>query len=81
MENNEVMVMDEIIDETVVADGGKSLGTGTAILIGLGVAAAIGAGVALSKKVGAWIRAKKELRKPDREVEVDDEDLENVVAK
>lgn len=81
MENNEIIVMDEIIDETVVADGGKSLGTGTAILIGIGVAAAIGAGVALGKKVSAWIKAKKELRKPDRDVVVEDEDLEEVVAK
>lgn len=81
MENNEIMVMDEIIDETVVADGGKSLGTGTAILIGAAAAAVIGAGVALGKKVYAWAKAKKELHKPDKEILVEDEDLEEVVAK
>lgn len=83
MENNEIMNYEEIevMDEPIVADNGSSLGTGAAMLIGAGLAFAVGAGVKLGKKVYAAIKAKKELRKPDKEVLVEPEDLEDVVAK
>ena len=83
MENNEIMINEEIevMDEPIVADNGSRLGTGTAMLIGAGLAFAVGAGVKLGKKVYAAIKAKRELRKPDKEVTVEPEDIEDVVAK
>lgn len=83
MENNEIMNYDEIevMDDVVVAEEGSGVSTGVAMLIGAGLALAVGAGVKLGKKVCAKIKAKKELRKPDKEIIVDEEDLEDVVTK
>ena len=83
MENNEIMNYEdiEILDDEIVADGGSSLGTGVAMLIGAGLACAIGAGIKLVKKGIAAHKAKKEVRKPDREILVDAEELEDIVEK
>lgn len=82
MENNEIMNFEDIeVVEDVVADGGASVGTGVAMLIGAGLALAVGAGVNLGKKLYAKYQAKKELRKPDRDITVDPADFEDVAAK
>ena len=83
MENNEIMNYDEIeiMDDAVVADERSGIGTGSAMLIGAGLALVVSAGFKLGKKVYAKIKAKKELRKPNKEIIVDDEDLEEVAAK
>lgn len=70
----------ELMVEDVVADGGKSLGTGVAILIGVGLACAVGAGVKLAKKGIDAIKAKKELRLVERGDFVKPEDLEHEEA-
>ena len=64
-----------------MAEEGNGIGTGIAMLIGAGLACAVGAGVKLGKKVYAAYKAKKELRQPDKEILVESEDLEEVVAK
>ena len=79
MENEIMNVMNE--DNVTMEDmgiEGVGLGAGAAMLIGVGLAVAIGAGVKLGKKLYAVIKAKKELHKPDHEVEVDDEDIEEI---
>ena len=83
MENNEIMNYEEIevMDDAVVADEKTGISTGVAMLIGAGLTLAVGGAIKLGKKVAAAIKAKKELRKPDTEVYVDDEDIEEVVAK
>lgn len=83
MENNEIMNYDEIevMDDTVMAEEGSGVSTGVAMLIGAGLALAVGAGVKLGKKVYAKIQAKRELRKPDKEVIVDDSELEDISSK
>lgn len=83
MENNEIMNYEdiEIMDDEIVADGGSGIGTGIAMLIGAGLACAVGAGIKLGKKVYAGYKAKRELKKPDKEILVNPEDLEEVVAK
>ena len=83
MENNEIMNYEEIevMDDAVVADGGSGVSTGVAMLIGAGLALAVGAGVKLGKKVYAKIKAKKELHKPDKDIIVEDSDIEYVTSK
>lgn len=71
----------ELMVEDVVADGGKSLGTGAAILIGVGLACAVGVGVKLVKKGVEAIKAKKELRLVERGDFVKSEDLDQEEAK
>lgn len=80
MENNELMINEEIevMNDEIVADGGSSLGTAAAMAIGAGLAFAIGAGVKLGKKAIAAYKAKKELRKPDKEIIVETEAVEEV---
>ena len=82
MENNEVMNYEEIevMDDAVVAEESSGIGTGVAMLIGAGLAFAVGAGVKLAKKAYAACKAKKELRKPDKEIIVEDEDLAECTA-
>lgn len=82
MENNEIMNYEEneVMDEVIVEDGGSGIGTGVAMLIGAGLACAVGAGVKLVKNLVVKHKAKKELRKPDKEVEVDPEDVEEIAT-
>lgn len=81
MENNEIMNYEEneVMNDVIVEDGGSSLATGVAIAIGAGMALAIGAGYKLVKKGIATIKAKKELRQPEKEIIVEPEDIEEVV--
>ena len=83
MENNEIMNYEEIevMDDEIVADGGTSIGTGVAMLIGAGLAAAVGAAVVAGKKVIAHVKEKRKLKKPDKEVLVDESNIQKVVAK
>ena len=83
MENNEIMNYEEneVMDEVIVADEGAGIGTGLAMLIGAGIACAVGAGVTLVKKGIKWAKEKKALKKPDHEIEVDPEDVEDVITK
>lgn len=80
MENNEIMINEEIevMNDEIVADGNSGIGTGVAVLIGAGLTLAVGAGVKLAKKGIAYIKSKKELRQPDKEIIVDAEKVEEV---
>lgn len=82
MENNEIMINEEIevLDNHIVEDDGNGIGTGMAMLIGAGLAFAVGGAVKLGKIVCAKIKAKKELKQPDKEVLVEDEDLEEIAS-
>ena len=83
MENNEIMNYEEIeeMDNAVEESESTGMSTGVAMLIGAGLACAIGAGVKLVKKGIAAYKAKKALRQPDNEVEVDDQDIVETVDK
>lgn len=83
MEDNEIMNYEdiEVMSDDVVAERGTGVGTGVAMLIGAGLALAVGAGVKLGKKVYAAYKAKKELRKPNKEIIVEESDIEEVTAK
>lgn len=83
MENNEIMNYEdiEIVDDTVVETEGSGMSTGLAMLIGAGVTLAVGAGVKLVKGMIAKHKAKKELRKPESEITVDPEDVEEIASK
>ena len=80
MENNEIMNYEEIdvMNDEVVADGNSGIGAGVAMLIGAGLTLAVGAGVKLAKKGIAYIKSKKEMRKPDKEIIVEAEAVEEV---
>lgn len=81
MENNEIMNEGiENVMEEVVANEGTGFKPGAVALGVAGVALAVVAGVALAKKAYAAFKAKKELRKPDAEVLIDEEDMADVVA-
>lgn len=82
MENNEIMINEEVevMDDNIVADGGSGIGTGMAMLIGAGLAFAVGGAVKLGKKLIAKAKANKELKKPEKEVLVEDEDLEAIAS-
>lgn len=77
--NNEE-VMDTELDAIEMESEDTGMSTGVAMLIGAGLTIAVGAAVKLGKKGVAYIKAKRELRKPDEgsEVEVSDEDIEKV---
>lgn len=81
MENNEIMneVMDTVIEDVVV-DTIPAKGTGMTVAIVAGVTLAVGAGVVLAKKAIGKYKAKKEMRQPDKEIDVEDEDLIEVVV-
>lgn len=81
MENNELMINEEIevMDDEIVADGKSGIGAGVAMLIGAGLTLAVGAGVKLAKKGIAYVKSKKELHKPDHEVNVDEAEIAEVV--
>lgn len=80
MENNELMINEEIevMNDEFVADDKSGIGTGVAVLIGAGLTLAVGAGVKLAKKGIAYIKTKKEMRKPDKEIIVEAEAVEEV---
>ena len=83
MENNEIIMNEEVEfeNETVVVEEEPAgIGTGAAIAIGAGVIAAVGAAVAFGKKaIEAW-KSKREVQKPDKEIEVDPEVVEAVAT-
>lgn len=81
MESNEIMEMDEVMDVEVIdmEEGRSGLSTGGAMLIGAALTAATVAVVKLGKKAWAKYKARKELRKADHEIEVDDDDIAEVV--
>lgn len=56
MENNEIMQVADIVEET---DGAIGMSTGTAMLIGAGVTAAVFAGIGLVKRGIAYFKDKK----------------------
>lgn len=80
---NEIMNYEdiEIMDGEIAEEGGSGIGTGVAMLIGAGIAFAVGAGVKLVKKGVAAYKAKKELRKPNHEVPVDDAKVVEIATK
>lgn len=82
MENNEIMNYEEIevMDDAVMADEDTGMATGIAMLIGAGLTLAVGAGVKFGKKAYAAYKAKKELRKPDKEIIVEPEDVAEVAS-
>lgn len=82
MENNEIMNYEdnEVMDD-VVADEETGMATGVAMLIGAGLTLAVGAGVKLAKKGIAYIKTQKELKKPDKEITIEPEDVAEVAAK
>lgn len=77
--NNEE-VMDTELDTIEMESEDTGMSTGVAMLIGAGLTVALGAAIKFGKKGIAYIKAKRELRKPDEgsEVEVTDEDIEKV---
>lgn len=82
MENNEIMNYEDdnmMIDDFEVEEG-TGIGTGIAMLIGAGLTIAVGAGVKLGKKAYAAYKAKKELRKPEKPIEVEAEKVEEVAT-
>lgn len=82
MENNEIMEMNEVMDVEVIdmeSDVRSGLSTGGAMLIGVVLTAATVAVAKLGKKAWAKYKAHKELRKPDHEIEVTDEDIADIV--
>ena len=83
MENNEIMNFEavDMSDDMIMEGEGTGISTGGAMLIGAGLTLAIGAGIKLAKKGWAYLKAKKELKQPDHEVVVEDQDIERVVTK
>lgn len=76
---NEIMNYEEIeMDDVVMEDEGTGMGTGIAMLIGAGLTLAVGAGVKLGKKLYADFKEKKALRKPDKEINVEPEQVKEV---
>lgn len=83
MENkNEIMNegMETIIEEVIV-DENVGFGIGKTMAICTGLTLAVGAGIVLGKKLYKAYKAKKELRQPDKEIEVDPNDIGNGAAK
>lgn len=83
MENNEIMNYEDIemMDDAVMAEEKTGIGTGAAMLIGAGLTLAVSGAVKLVKKGIAAYKAKKELHKPDGDVQVEPEDVAKVAAK
>lgn len=81
MENNEMVVFEEIEDMNDFEVNEKpGIGTGVAMLIGAGLTLAVSAGVKLVKKGIAAYKAKKELRKLEENVTVDNHDYVDVAT-
>lgn len=83
MENNEItkVVEDETQIEDIVVREDSGIGTGAAIAIGACLACAVGAAVKGAQWLIGRFKAKKELRAPENEIEVTDEDIEEIVTK
>ena len=81
MENNEIMNEGFEMVEDVVMDNNTGFGTGKAMLIGAGLTIAVCAGIKLAKKAYQNYKAKKELRRPDKETLVEESDIEHVAGK
>ena len=81
MENNimnegiETMVEDIVVDEVI----NKAPGIGKYIGTGAGVVAVVAAIAWVGKKIYDGHKAKKELRQPDKEINVEAEQVEEVV--
>ena len=82
MENNEIMNYEEIdvMNDDVVAEGNSGMGAGVAMLIGAGLTLAVGAGIKLAKKGITYIKSKKELKTPDKEIIVEAEQIEEIAT-
>jgi hypothetical protein len=80
MENNEIMELEEMeVFDCEVVEGEKTgMSTGGAVLLGAALTAAGFAVVKLIKKGWAKYKAYKEVRHPDKETFVSDEDIEGV---
>lgn len=80
MNENEIMDVNEVeeLTEDIMVNKESGMGTGLAMAVGAMLTVAVGAAVKYGKKVYANYKAKKELRKPDHEVIVDAEDIEEV---
>ena len=81
MENTEMMEvqeMDNALESEVMVEEHSGMSTGVAVLLGAAATAATVAIVKLGKKVWANITAQKQLRHPDHEVEVTEDDIETV---
>jgi hypothetical protein len=82
MENNEIMITEvfENMGDTIVADEESGIGTGMAVLIGAGLALAVGGAVKAGKWAFAKLKAKKELRQPDKEIIIDPDEIEELAS-
>lgn len=82
MENNEIMNFEdvEVMDADIEVCEDSGIGTGVAMLIGAGITAAVGAGVVLGKKLVAKWKAKKELKKPEKEIQTEELEASGAVA-
>ena len=82
MENNEIMNYEEIdvMNDEVMAEGNSGMSTGVAMLIGAGLTFAVGAGIKLAKKGIAKLKEYKETKKPDKEIEVEPAQVEEVAT-
>lgn len=82
MENNEIMINEEFenVSDIIVADEESGIGTGMAVLIGAGLALAVGGAVKVGKWAFAKLKAKKELRQPDKEIIVDPDEIEEIAS-
>ena len=77
---NEIMNYEEIeMNDEIKEDEGTGIGTGVAMLIGAGLTLAVSAGVKLGKKLYAGYKEKKAFRKPDKEIIVEPDQVEEVV--
>lgn len=82
MENIEIMNegMDCVVEE-IVADEAHGIGTGATVLLTVLGTLAVGAGIKLAKKAYDAHKAKTELRKPEKEIYAEPEDIEDVATK
>jgi hypothetical protein len=82
MENTEIMneAMDAMIEDVVVEEVVGKANKMNLVLKGGLVAAAVAVAAVLAKKGYDAYKAKKALRQPDNEIDVDAEDVEEVVV-
>lgn len=82
MANTEIKneVMDAVIEDVVVDEVIAKPNMMNMVLKGGAVVAAVTAVAVLAKKGYDAYKAKKELRKPDKEIIVEEEDIETVVV-
>lgn len=82
MANTEIKneVMDAVIEDVVVEEVIAKPNVLNTVIKGGAVVAGIAAAAVVVKKIVDTYKAKKELRKPDKEIIVDEEDIETVVV-